>query len=84
MQKSIFYKYFRSTAAVVAASILVLGSLFMIFASDYFKEDKRETMQQQITITSSLLLANSEYDGEQNRVVVNSSAITEGLRPCRC
>ena len=63
MQKSIFYKYFRSTAAVVAASILVLGSLFMIFASDYFKEDKRETMQQQITITSSLLLANSEYDG---------------------
>ncbi len=79
MQKSIFYKYFRSTAAVVAASILVLGSLFMIFASDYFKEDKRETMQQQITITSSLLLANSEYDGEQNRVVVNSSAITEGF-----
>ena len=79
MQKSIFYKYFRSFAAVVAASILVLGSLFMIFASDYFKEDKRETMEQQMNITHSLLIANAEYDGEQNRVVINSSAITEGF-----
>lgn len=79
MQKSIFYKYFRSFAAVVAASILVLGSLFMIFASDYFKEDKRETMEQQVAVTGSLLLANSDYDQESNRVVINSSAITEGF-----
>ncbi len=80
MQKSIFYKYFRSCAAVVLASILVLGSLFMLFASNYFKEEKRETMEQQVTIAKSMLLASSSYDDGSNRVTMNSSNITSGFQ----
>lgn len=80
MQKSIFYKYFRSCTAVVFSSILVLGSLFMLFASNYFKEDKRETMEQQLSIARSLLLTSSEYDNESNRVTINSSNLTAGFQ----
>ena len=80
MQKSIFYKYFRSCAAVVLASILVLGTLFMLFASNYFREEKRETMEQQLAIAQTTLVASSSYDDENNRVTMNSSNITAGFQ----
>ena len=80
MQKSIFYKYFRSCAAVVFASILVLGTLFMLFASSYFREEKRETMDQQLAIAQTTLVASSSYDDENNRVTMNSSNITAGFQ----
>ena len=52
----------------------------MLFASNYFKEDKRETMEQQLSIARSLLLTSSEYDNESNRVTINSSNLTAGFQ----
>ena len=80
LQKSIFYKYFRSCTAVVFASILVLGSLFMLFASNYLKEDKRESMEQQLTVASSMLMTSSDYDQDSNRVTINSSSLASGFQ----
>lgn len=40
MQKSIFGKYFSLCAALVIVSVTVLGAVFMVFASQYFKNDK--------------------------------------------
>lgn len=45
MQKSIFGKYFSLCASLVIASVLVLGAVFMIFASQYFKNDKYRLLQ---------------------------------------
>ncbi len=40
MQKSIFSKYFRVCAVTVLSATLVLGTLFMVFAAQYFSRDK--------------------------------------------
>jgi signal transduction histidine kinase len=80
LQKSIFYKYFRTCAAVVFSSILVLGTLFMLFASNYFKEEKRETMERQLTVAQSLLTAGSSYDDDSNRITMNSTTIASGFQ----
>ena len=40
MQKSIFSKYFRVCAVTVLSATLVLGTIFMVFASQYFSRDK--------------------------------------------
>lgn len=45
MQKSIFSKYFTVCAALIIASITVLGAVFLIFASQYFKTDKINLMR---------------------------------------
>lgn len=61
MQKSIFTKYFVVCASLIIVSILTLGALFMVFASQYFKEDKykllssnveRAAMAAQVTIAN--------------------------------
>ncbi len=40
MQKSIFSKYFRVCAVTVLLATLLLGTLFMTFAAQYFSRDK--------------------------------------------
>ncbi|MEG2813004.1 MAG: HAMP domain-containing sensor histidine kinase [Oscillospiraceae bacterium] len=40
MQKSIFTKYFSVCATLIIVSISILGALFLVFASQYFKDDK--------------------------------------------
>lgn len=45
MQKSIFSKYFTVCAALIIASITVLGAVFLIFASQYFKTDRLNLMR---------------------------------------
>lgn len=53
MQKSIFTKYFSVCATLIIISISILGALFLVFASQYFKDDKYK-----------LLLANSQRAAE--------------------
>ena len=36
MQRSLFRKYFSVCCSIVLASIAVLGTLFMVFAAQYF------------------------------------------------
>ena len=45
MQKSIFSKYFTVCATLIIASITVLGAVFLIFASQYFKTDRLNLMR---------------------------------------
>ena len=45
MQKSLFAKYFSLCAAMVIISITVLGAVFLIFASQYFKNDKYRLLE---------------------------------------
>lgn len=45
MQKSIFTKYFTVCATMIIISITILGAIFLVFASQYFKEDKYELLK---------------------------------------
>ena len=40
MQRSLFRKYFSVCCSIVLMSIVVLGIIFMVFAAQYFREDK--------------------------------------------
>lgn len=52
----------------------------MLFASNYFKEDKRETMEQQLAVASSMLVTSADYDDSNNRVTINSSNLASGFQ----
>jgi len=45
MQKSIFTKYFTVCASLIIVTITILGVFFMVFVSQYFKEDKYRLLQ---------------------------------------
>lgn len=45
MQKSIFTKYFTVCATMIIISITILGAIFLMFVSRYFKEDKYELLK---------------------------------------
>lgn len=45
MQKSIFSKYFSVCAALILASILTLGIVFLLFAVQFFKNDQLDRME---------------------------------------
>ncbi len=40
MQKGLFRKYFSVCCSIVLTSIVILGIIFMVFAAQYFREDK--------------------------------------------
>lgn len=75
MQKSIFSKYFRFCAAIVISSIAVLGSLFLIFASNYFSSDKANLLQKNLDIARLIVLNTYRVDIKDGSVTLNSDAI---------
>ena len=40
MRQSLFRKYFSMCCSITLAGIVVLGVVFMVFAAQYFQEDK--------------------------------------------
>ena len=67
MQKSIFMKYFSVCASLVIASITVLGALFLIFASQYFKNDKYRLLEGNASRISEEL--RQRYESHQLQVL---------------
>lgn len=45
MQKTIFTKYYMVCSTLIIVSITILGALFLVFAAQYFKEDKYKLLQ---------------------------------------
>ena len=56
MQKSIFSKYFRVCAVTVLSSIVVLGTLFMLFAAQYFSKEKISLLTNCTTVARGYVL----------------------------
>lgn len=44
MKKSVFAKYFTICIAFILVSITFLGAMLMLFASQYFKDEKYRTL----------------------------------------
>lgn len=60
MQKSIFVRYFTVCASLVFVSITILGALFLVFASQYFKEDKFKFLES--NVEQAAMLARMDYE----------------------
>ena len=46
MQKSIFTRYLSITMAIVVLSFIMLGSVMMVFFSQYWRNEKQELLTQ--------------------------------------
>lgn len=55
MQKSIFTKYFSLCATLVFVSITILGTVFLIFAFQYFKTDKYRLLESNVERASEII-----------------------------
>lgn len=64
MQKSIFTRYFTVCASLVFISITILGALFLVFASQYFKEDKFNFLKSNVEQAAMLARMDYEEDGD--------------------
>lgn len=62
MQKSIFSKYFRICAGVVIATVVLLGTMFMMFASRYFSDEKQKLLDKNADIAARMVLLNYVTD----------------------
>lgn len=55
-KKSLFSRYFQTCASIILISITFLGVVFLVFASQYFKEDKynllTRNLEQAVTLTN--------------------------------
>lgn len=69
MKKNIFRKYFSFCAIVLLSSTIVLGSLFMIFASKYFYSDKAALLQKNIDIARQIVLNTYEVNVTNDNII---------------
>lgn len=66
MQKSIFTKYFTVCATMVIASIVVLGLVFLVFISQYFKNDKYKLLNSNAQRAANMVAQN--YEENNNHI----------------
>lgn len=74
MQRSLFRKYFSVCCSVVLMSIVILGILFMVFAAQYFREDKLGALEKNAEYAAELTQEHVvSIDGVYQIVDYNSS-----------
>ncbi|MEG0692329.1 MAG: HAMP domain-containing sensor histidine kinase [Oscillospiraceae bacterium] len=66
MQRSIFTKYFTVCATMVISSIVVLGLVFLVFISQYFKNDKYKLLNYNAERAATAV---AEYYEENNNQI---------------
>ena len=57
MQKNLFTKYFTICVTLILSAILLLGSFLMVFAGQYFRNDKMEMLEQYAAQATGLTMA---------------------------
>lgn len=65
VQKSIFTKYFTVCATIVISSIVVLGLVFLVFISQYYKNDKYELLSTNAKRAAKAVVENYERNDEK-------------------
>lgn len=66
MQKSIFAKYFTFCATMVIGSVVVLGMVFLIFISQYFKNEKYDELYANSSRVAAAIAVS--YEGGENAI----------------
>lgn len=73
MHKSLLQKYLAMTMAVVLASYIVLGTLMMLFFSDYWQSEKREILLKSANATVDFTSSYIEYNETTDEVAIKLS-----------
>ena len=56
MQKSLFSKFFTVCLSIILASISILGVVLLVFASQYFKNDKFDLLSRNCAYLPRLMI----------------------------
>lgn len=77
-QKTLFKKYLRISLLIVFISIIILSSLFFLFMSQYWKNDKYD-MLENTTSSVSNLIANNSMKIDDTLYINSNELITQML-----
>lgn len=66
MQKNLFTKYFTVCCSIILAGITILGVIFMLFASQYFRQDKYKLLSRNLKQAATVTIADYKYSGFQS------------------
>lgn len=55
MQKTIFRRYLSITMTIIVLSFLMLGTIVMAFFSKYWQDEKKHTLQQNVSMVTELM-----------------------------
>lgn len=81
MQRSLFRKYFTMCCSIVLTSIIILGVIFMVFAAQYFKEDKMSVLKQNAQYASELTNEHIVFSNGAYRIMDYNSSIINSWVP---
>ncbi len=73
MQSRIATRFFKATAAILVASTLLLGVSLLFFASQYFRNERQQTLAASIAVASELLQDDYASGGYLNRAALSAS-----------
>ncbi|MDL2218968.1 HAMP domain-containing histidine kinase [Ruminococcaceae bacterium OttesenSCG-928-O06] len=78
--RSIRYYFFTSITTVLVASVLVMGLIQSVLATNYFRDDKLQQMRQAVTvIASNAKLGSGEYAGVTSTTINTTSQMTGAI-----
>ena len=60
--RSLFARYFSTCVSIILLSIILLGAIFMVFASNYFKRDKYTLLEKNLNQVLRLTSYNLSYN----------------------
>ena len=62
MQKSLFAKYYSICVSIILVSITVLGAVLLVFAANYFRNDRYTSMERNLQMASGLTVSSIQED----------------------
>ncbi|MBC8570416.1 sensor histidine kinase [Zongyangia hominis] len=77
MQRSVFTRYFTVCAIIILMSVTILGGVFLMFASQNFRNEKLDMLYQNATHAADITMSNYESNGYQ---FISQSAILQGFQ----
>ncbi len=72
-KRSLFLKYFSICSSIIFISISLLGIIFTVFATQYFREDKYNLLSSQLQQAIVLTKADMRYSTDENILYVSSN-----------
>ncbi len=75
MQKSVFTRYFSVCAIIILMCITVLGGLFLIFASQNFRNEKLDLLYKNASHAAEITMENYQINDYQ---YISQTAILQG------
>lgn len=81
MDQRLFKRYFSICATMILMSITVLGIIFLVFASQYFKEDKMNILEKNANYAADMTLLRCTLKGDGSYEIVDKNQLVSNWIP---